>query len=496
VRLHLLLEMACEADPDRVVIGSRASGITMAGLLAASRHAALWLCGRSGTTLAYVGLNGPAMPIALFGASLAGKPFSPLNYRLPDIDLRRLLERSAPAVVLCDADMHDRLQDIDGIDLVTIEAFLAATLAGEPVDAPEGSDQEVAVLMFTSGTTSEPKSAILRHSNLVSYVLSTLELLGADEDEAALVSVPPYHIAGVSAVLTSTYIGRRMVQLAAFTPSDWVESVRNENVTHAMVVPTMLGRILDILEIRGETLPSLRALSYGGGRMPASVIARAMDMLPKVDFVNAYGLTETSSTVAILDAENHRIARASDDPDVRRRLSSVGQPLPTIELEVRDEAGICVPTGTIGEIWVRGDQVSGEYSHRTAKRADGWFPTSDSGWLDAGRFLYVEGRLDDIIVRGGENISACEVEDVIRLHPATDDVAVLGVPDEEWGEKLVAFVVSNTLTSAEEYQQFVRTRLRSTRVPQQVIFRRELPYNETGKLLRRVLKAEMAIEGP
>lgn len=485
--------MACEAAPDRVVIGSRTHGITLAALLDASRRAARWLSERSGTTLAYVGLNGPAMPIALFGASIAGKPFSPLNYRLPDIDLRKLLERSAPAVALCDADMRERLEGIDGIDLVTIDEFLAIALNGDPVEAPEDTDQEIAVLLFTSGTTSEAKSAILRHGNLASYVLSTLELLGADEDEAALVSVPPYHIAGVSAVLTSVYIGRRMVQLAAFTPDDWVDSVRDERVTHAMVVPTMLGRILDILEARGEDLPSLRALSYGGGRMPAAVIARAMDLLPNVDFVNAYGLTETSSTIAILDPETHRVARASDDPEVQRRLSSVGQPLPTIELEVRDEAGACVPAGTIGEIWVRGDQVSGEYKERKVKREDGWFPTSDSGWLDAGGFLYVEGRLDDVIVRGGENISACEVEDVIRLHPATEDVAVLGIPDEEWGEKLVAFVVSNTLTSAEEYQQFVKNRLRSTRVPEQIIFRQALPYNETGKLLRRVLKAEMAV---
>ena len=170
----------------------------------------------------------------------------------------------------------------------------------------------------------------------------------------------------------------------------------------------------------------------------------------------------------------------------------MGQPLPTIELEVRDEAENCVPSGTLGEIWVRGDQVSGEYKERKVKREDGWFPTSDSGWLDSGGYLFVEGRLDDVIVRGGENISACEVEDVIRLHPATDDVAVLGVPDDEWGEKIVAFVVSNTAISAEEYQSFVKKRLRSTRVPEQVFFLPSLPYNETGKLLRRVLRAEMA----
>jgi len=493
MRTHLLLDMVADADPHRVLVGSRQGGMSLAALRNAARRGAAFLEARAGAAVAYTGLNGPEFAVAVFASSMAGRPFTPLNYRLPDADLRRLLARSAPATAICDAEMMSRLVGVEGVELVSVEDF-ARICAGEddPAALPD-SDQDVAVVLFTSGTTSEPKAAILRHRNLASYVLSTIDFLGAHPHDAALISVPPYHIAAISAVLTSTYSGRRMVQLAAFTPGDWVDAVLAEGITHAMVVPTMLGRILDVLDERDITLPSLRALSYGGGRMPAAVIERAMDLMPAVDFVNAYGLTETSSTIAVLDPESHRVARASADPAVRRRLSSVGRPLPVVELEIRDEDGEPVAPGAVGEVWVRGDQISGEYAGNKVIREDGWFPTKDAGWLDDEGYLFVEGRLDDVIVRGGENISPSEVEDLLRLHPAVEDVAVLGVPDQEWGERIVAAVVAPGGVGVEELRSFVRARLRSTRVPEQIFFYESLPYNDTGKLLRRQLRSEISV---
>ena len=493
MHLHLLLEMAADEAPDRVIVGPRSGGLTLAELLDRSRRAGAWIAGLPGGTVTYAGLNGPDFPIALFGASLAGRRFTPLNYRLPDADLRKLLARSAPTTSICAPEMRARIGAVDGVTLFSKQEFdeiHGGASAPAYADAP---DEDVAVVLFTSGTTSEPKAAILRHQNLTAYVISTVEFLAADEEEAALICVPPYHIAGISAVLTSVFGGRRMVQLPAFTPEAWVETAQAEAITHAMVVPTMLGRILEVLETRRQTLPKLRALSYGGGRMPLAVVERAMDLLPQVGFVNAYGLTETSSTVAILDPEQHRLARASQDPQVRRRLSSVGRALPSVELEIRDEAENPVPAGVTGEVWVRGDQISGEYHGRKTVRDDGWFATHDSGWLDPEGFLYVEGRLDDVIVRGGENISPAEIEDVLRSHPAVEDVAVLGIPDEEWGERIVAAVVSKSEVSSEDLKALVKAQLRSTRVPEQIIFRASLPYNETGKLLRRILKQDVAL---
>jgi acyl-CoA synthetase (AMP-forming)/AMP-acid ligase II len=228
--------------------------------------------------------------------------------------------------------------------------------------------------------------------------------------------------------------------------------------------------------------------------MPAPVIERALRLLPGVGFVNAYGLTETSSTIALLGPDDHREAFESTDPEIRARLGSVGQPLPTLELSIRDELGAEVPAGTTGEICVRGEQVSGEYVGKANDHGDGWFHTRDSGHLDSGGYLYVHGRLDDVIVRGGENLSPGEIESVLMDHDSVDSAAVVGIPDKEWGEKVVAAVVpvEGESVDEEELRDFVRERLRSTKTPERIAVLPELPFNETGKLLRRTLREELA----
>jgi acyl-CoA synthetase (AMP-forming)/AMP-acid ligase II len=463
-------------------------------LQAKARRAAGWARRRHAQRLGFIGANSEVVPISLLASSFSGLPFVPLNYRLADDRLCAILARIAPAVVVVDEGVADRVGQIEGIDLVERADFLE--LVDDPsLELEDESTEDVAVLLFTSGTTGDPKGAVLRHPHLTSYVLGTVEFLGAGEDEATLVSVPPYHIAGLMVILTSIYAGRRLVYLSSFEPSQWVDTVRDEGITQAMVVPTMLGRILDVVEERGEKLPTLQAISYGGGRMPVPVIERALRLLPDANFVNAYGLTETSSTVAVLTPDDHRAAFASDDPHVRRRLGSVGQPIHTLELEIRDAStGELVPVGEVGEIWVRGDQVSGEYLDRMDKGDDGWFKTRDAGWLDAGGYLFVEGRLDDVIVRGGENMSPGEIEEVLLEHPAVAEAAVVGVPDNEWGEHVAAAVVLHPGRSAdaETLRMWVRERLRSSRTPHEIEFRDALPYNETGKLLRRVLRDELA----
>jgi len=488
----LLLEMAAGALADRPAVGTLAAPLSYGDLWAQARAAAAELSRTPADNVVHIGLNSPSVPLAIFASGLLGRPFAPLNYRLPDEDLRKLLARTAPAVAVVDDDMTGRVAGVAGVEIIPRSRFEAAAAAGAELDHElPYVEPDIAVLLFTSGTTGEPKAAVLRHRHLAAYVISTVEFADAEAGEAALVSVPPYHIAGVSAVLTGVYGGRRIVHLAAFTPEAWVEAAIAEEITHAMVVPTMLGRILEVLEARDLALPHLQALSYGGGRMPASVIERALNRLPHVNFVNAYGLTETSSTISVLRPDDHRDARTSEDPAVRRRLGSVGRPLPGLELEIRGPEGEAVPQGGTGEVWVRGEQISGEYLGRSLLTADGWFPTKDQGFLDAAGYLFIEGRLDDVIVRGGENISPGEIEDALRLHPAVADVAVLGLPDDEWGEQVAAVVVARAPVDAEALKAWVRGRLRSTKVPAEIQFRTELPYNETGKLLRRVLKGQL-----
>jgi acyl-CoA synthetase (AMP-forming)/AMP-acid ligase II len=264
-----------------------------------------------------------------------------------------------------------------------------------------------------------------------------------------------------------------------------------------MVVPTMLARIVDALGDTVADLPSLRSLAYGGAKMPAPVIERALLAFPDVAFTNAYGLTETSSTITVLGPDDHRLAVASDDPAVRARLGSAGRAVPGIELAVLDPAGRPCPPGAVGDLHVRGAQVSGEYADAPpAVDADGWFPTRDRAWLDDEGYLFVEGRSDDTIIRGGENIAPAEIEDVLVRHPAVEECAVVGLDDAEWGQRIAAAVVlaPGATATPEDLQAWVRDRLRRARTPDVVEVWDALPYTDTGKLLRRQVKAALGAE--
>ena len=485
-----LLDMVSQVAGDRVAVSCGDQHVTYAELQSRAARYASVIREQGVSSVAFVGENSAEAVALFFGCSIAGVSYVPVNYRWTDAQLAEALERLAPAGVVTDDRSGPRIAGLKGI------VPLGDPDAAEPAE-PAASDGEVpAVLLFTSGTSGKPKVVVLRNRHLVPYVVSTVEFLNAAPEEAILVSVPPYHIAAVSSMLTSIYAGRRMVLMPAFDPHAWVAAARRESVTQAMVVPTMLNRILDIAEQDGRGLPTLRHLSYGGGRMPVQVIERAMRLLPGLDLVNAYGLTETSSTITLLSPEDHREAAASTDPAVRARLGSVGKALPTVEIEIRDDRGEVVPAGQAGEIWVRGDQVSGEYLSHSATDSGGWYATRDHGHLDESGFLYLHGRADDVIVRGGENIAPAEVEERLRAHPAVAEAAVVGVPDTEWGERIEAFVVPSGDDGFDEreLQEWVRSGLRSTRVPHAIHRRDELPYNDTGKLLRRQLKAERATE--
>lgn len=567
MRIPLILDLAADTHGDRMAVEGEGGRLSYTELRTAARGFAALLVQGKARTVGYLGVNAAALPVALFGAAIAGRPFAPLNYRLTDPALRTLATRLAPALVVGDDDMAGRLEGLEGVALLPRSALMtlppaetdpirpaeawerasADPAAGHPgtgaaAPPPEGTD--TAVLLFTSGTTGAPKAALLSHANLTAYVMGTVDFASAAGDEANLVSVPPYHIAGISALLSSLWAGRRIVQLPAFGPQEWVDTAAHHHVSHAMLVPTMLARILDTLPATG--LPALRALASGGGRMPRPLITRALHLLPQVAFTNAYGLTETSSTICLLGPADHAAAR-SGDPAALARLDSVGRPLPGIELEIRGPAGRACPPGTPGEVWVRGAQVSGRYgaagggtpdparpggsdagpeaagaagpfpsraregvgqaAHPRGCAADagdpapavpdgsgGWFPTRDRGWLDADGYLFLDGRLDDVIVRGGENISPGEVEDALRSHPSVADAAVIGLPDPQWGEKVVAVVVPvpGTAPDPQALRAHVQRLLRSTRTPEAIHLRASLPYTETGKLLRRVLRDDLS----
>lgn len=491
--ISLLLEMSIESDPHRIAIVDGDIRLTTSQL-GDRVTAAAKLIAASTEHVAYLGTGGAMLPIALFAAAQAGVAFTPLNYRLgPDI-LRELIGRLPNTVLIADSDYRSVVEGAP--DTVIADELLALSCRREPTLEHADSDA-IAVVLFTSGTTSQPKAVELSHSNLFSYITSTVDFASARGDEAALICVPPYHVAGVGAAMSNLYAGRRMVYMREIDPKKWIDTVNNERISSATVVPTMLDRIVSTLEREPVALPTLRTLAYGGSKAATSLVRTALDLLPEVGFVNAYGLTETSSTIAVLTPDDHRIAHQSTEPDVARRLSSVGKPVPGIELQVRTSDGRVVKPGETGELFLRGQQVSGRYSEiGSVLDEEGWFPTRDLAWIDDAGYLFIGGRSDDTIIRGGENIAPAEIEDVLIEHPDVRDVAVVGCLDPQWGQAIVAVVVpavSGTPPDVETLRAHVRARLRGSRTPDRVVFRNELPTNATGKVVRRQLIDELTI---
>ncbi len=484
--ISLLLEMAASSNPDRTAVVSSDTRLTTQQLSDLADGGAGVIARSNAKHVAYVGAGGTMLPVLIFAAARAGLAFTPINYRLSADGIQALIQRLPEPLVVVDDRYRDTVGDASDRTMVSGE-FLTAARTGEP--ATEFPDPgSVAIVLFTSGTTSQPKAVELSHNNLTSYVTGTVEFDSAEPTDAALICVPPYHIAGVGAALSNLYAGRKMVYLPNFDATEWVRLVTAERVTTATVVPTMLDRIVSVLESGGHELPSLRNLAYGGSKVGLPLVRRALELLPHVGFVNAYGLTETSSTITVLTPDDHREAHFASADHVARRLGSVGRPVPGIELQIRDEQGRVLEPGESGELFVRGEQVSGRYAGiGSVLDEDGWFPTRDIAMLDQDGYLFIGGRSDDTIIRGGENIAPAELEEVLIEHPHVRDVAVVGVEDPQWGQAIVAVVVPATGRDPdpEELREFVRENLRGSRTPDRVVFRDELPTTPTGKVLRR-----------
>jgi fatty-acyl-CoA synthase len=487
--IAVVLATIAELHGDRAAVTSGDRTFTYGDLRDLVAGAADEFARRSVGTICYLAPVGPEQMVCLFAAACAGKSFAPLNYRLPAGSRAGLRRRLGDHLVVGDPS----LVGPDEIDIGTggwLQGLAGRAAQFDYIDEPS----RPAVLLFTSGTSSAPKLARLGHRALLSYVFETVEPGGAGPDEASLMTTPPFHIAAVSSVLTNCWAGRRIVALPAFSAESWLTTVRREKVTHAFVVPTMLSRIVAGLQESDQPPPSsLRHLSYGGARMPRPLLETALRAFPAVDFVNAYGLTETSSTVCVLTPDDHRAALAGPGA-VRRRLESVGRPIPGIELEVVDEHGEPTARGVVGRVRVRGAQIFAGYAGGDDVAGGRWLDTGDLGWLDADGYVFLAGRADDMIIAGGENISPDEIEDVILLHPDVTSVAVVGRPDDDWGEVPAAVVTlaPEAKVDSAGLTAWATARLGTLKTPRPVLVREALPISDTGKVLRRVVRQEVA----
>jgi acyl-CoA synthetase (AMP-forming)/AMP-acid ligase II len=464
-----------------------------------------------GTRVAALHVNSHRYVEAYYATAMLGGVFVPLNYRAKRPELEHMLRAGRAEVVfvgeryleLVDA-LRDALPDLRtlvGFDGPRGDVFGYETLladAEEHGDEADVEDDETTILMYTSGTTQLPKGVLLTHGDFSAYVTANVELADGTPRGTALLCVPLYHIAGATNMMTTLWTGRRLVLMPQFEPGAWLALVERERVTHAFVVPTMLKQLLDQPDLAARDLSSLEVLAYGGAPMPFPVIRRAIERLPRtVGFVNAFGQTETTSTLTVLGPEDHRLDGGPDEVERRtRRLRSIGRPLPDVEVRIADDDGAPLAPGEVGEIQVRTPRVMKGYAGATESplTPDGWLPTRDMGWLDEDGYLYVAGRKDDMIIRGGENIAPAEVEAVLQSHPAVEEAAVVGVPDVEWGQRVAAFVVlrPEARVEADELAEFCRQRLASFKKPEVIRILAELPRNPMGKVLRRDLRAQLA----
>ena len=455
-----------------------------------------------GDAVAVLDTNSSRYLEAYFATSLLGAVFVPLNYRAQADELVYMILTAGVRVLMVGdryralvLGIRDRLLGVSQYvamespqpEMALFEDLI--TQAGGEASEAEVDEADINILMYTSGTTGRPKGVMLTHGDFVTYVCGHTDLADGTSRGAALLCVPLYHIAGITSMLTSVFTGRRLVILRQFEAAEWLAMVQQERITHAFLVPTMLKRVLDHPAFRAEACSSLELLAYGAAPMPVPVIRRAIAMFPPtVGFVNAFGQTETTATVTMLLPEDHRLEGSGPEIEHKlQRLSSIGRPLPDVEVRIIDTTGAEVVHGEIGEIAVRTPRLMKGYVSQDDATAptivNGWLHTRDMGWMDADGYLYLAGRKDDLIIRGGENISPAEVEAVLHTHPAIEEAAIIGVPDVDWGERVMAIVVpkASCPLTAEEVIDWCHQRLASFKKPASVQFVRTLPRNALGR---------------
>ena len=390
-------------------------------------------------------------------------------------------------IIILDGNGADGIQTFDG---------LLAGASDDEMIFPEAEDDDTTVIMFTAGTTGVPKGVMLTHDSFSSFLLSTVNPADPDIEESNLLTVPLYHIAGLQAALAAVYGGRTLIVMRQFEAVEWMGLVQEHRADRAMLVPTMLKQVLDSPRFHEFDLSSLDVITYGAAPMPVEVIRRAIQEFPGARFINAFGQTETASTITMLPPEDHVLEGTPEEIEVKlKRLSSIGKPLEDVEVQIVDEDGAVVAPGEVGEIVARGSRMMSGYWREEAATQEtlrsGWIYTGDLGFQDEDSYIFLSGRAKDFIKRGGEMVSPEEVEQVLMSHPQVDDAAVIGIPDDEWGEEVRALVVSPTGgLGEEELMQYCQDKLASFKRPRSVIFIDELPRNVMGKVLKRDLREQ------
>ena len=434
-----------------------------------------------GSRVAVAAANSLAYAAAIHALARLGATFVPLNVRLKAEELAWQLRDAEVRLVLFD-ETHEALASsaaesaaVPAVPLPDLESLPSAPAIRRRfrLEAPHS-------LIYTSGTTGRPKGVLLTFGNHLWSATGSALNLGLRADDVWLACLPFFHVGGLSILLRSVLYGIEVSIHRGFDAAAVNEDIDERGVTIVSVVATMLRRMLDARR-DAPYPPSLRCLLTGGGPVPRELLERCARIGAPV--VQTYGLTEAASQVCTLSPE-----------DALRKLGSAGKPIFPTEVRVVDETDAPVRAGEVGEIVVRGPTVMAGYHRRPAETAralrDGWLHTGDLGYLDADGYLYVVDRRSDLIVTGGENVAPIEVEEVLRRHPAVADAAVVGLPDVEWGQRVVAAVElrPGAAVAETELQAWCRERLAGYKVPREIRVVAELPKTASGKVLRRLVR--------
>jgi O-succinylbenzoate-CoA ligase len=447
---------------------------------------------RAGDRVALLAPNDDRLVQALLACWWLGAVACPLNIRWSAPELADALGDSGAALLLADEALLHLVVQRD-TPLVTLDSFAAqaSELAALP-DTRTGGDA-LAAILYTGGTTGRAKGVMLSHANFWASAVARGAELPNSPDSVALLVAPLFHVAGLARLLGQLIVGGTCITLARFQPDRVLDAIEHHAVSDIVVVPTMLQSLLDAPEFRRERVQGLTRVAFGAAPMPPDLLARALEALPRAEFFQAYGMTETAGAVCMNPPANHRATEHA-----RGLVHSVGRAGFGCEICVTDDAGLERPRGEVGEIIVRGPMVTSGYwrqpeTTRAAFR-DGWLRTGDAGRMDDGGHLFIVDRIKDMIISGGENVYSGEVETVLRGHPAVAQAAVVGVPDAHWGEAVHAVVVlraGSAPIAGEVLREWCRQRLAGYKCPRSVSFMPELPLSGAGKVLKSVLRQQV-----
>lgn len=458
---------------------------------------------RSGDRVAILALNSDRYLELMYAIPWLGAAMVPINTRLATPEIEYILNDSGAVALFIDTGMAHHLSALDGKTPTLREVMWLDDLPGpegmlryedltnyEAIDDAGARNDDLAGLFYTGGTTGRSKGVVLTHTNLVVNALNGVAGMGFTADTAYLHSGAMFHLADGASTFGVTMSGGRHAFVPRFEPIEVLQTIQMEKVTHAQFVPTMINMLVNHRQFSEFDIRTLSFILYGASPMPEGVLRKAIEMMPQVRMMHGYGMTEASPIVTLLDPRYTVL-----DGPFAGRLKSCGQAVLACEVKVVDAERKEVPAGTAGELAIRGANIMKGYWNKPAETAavlaDGWYYSGDGAYMDEEGFVFIVDRLKDMIISGGENVYSAEVENAISLMPGVAEVAVIGIPDERWGERVHAIVVAKpgVTLAVEEIMEHCRELIAGYKCPRSVDFRdHPLPLSGAGKVLKRELR--------